>query len=346
MIQPPYGKPWLLYGLLGSSLALNMMMVLDRGPAPAAETPPPATEVLQGDAARPEAPTPPPVDEVTQAPVGVLSPEEQAIADAAVVGAPGEWQVVEAKVQHSLARTFQDALNGSEHADALGAVFARLFMWDLDMRKDLQQGDRVRVAWRVGEDGMVEISAATFRSLKYGRTLTAYRWQAPGDAFPSYWQVDGTEVPFRLQDSPIESYDQITSLLKDRPTHKGMDFKTPVGTPVRTPRAGKVTRTNWNWAGNGNCVEIQFDDGLVAKYLHLSELKATAGSRVQAGQVVALSGNTGRSTAPHLHYQLEKGEQVVDPIDYHGTSRRQLPSEVMPTFLQEVERLTALLQGT
>ena len=66
-------------------------------------------------------------------------------------------------------------------------------------------------------------------------------------------------------DGPLDEYEQITSLLKDRPNHKGMDFKTPVGTPVKAPASGTVTRINWNWHANGDCVELKLADGTLAK---------------------------------------------------------------------------------
>jgi murein DD-endopeptidase MepM/ murein hydrolase activator NlpD len=344
MFQPPYGKPWLLYGLLGGSLALNILMVLDKDDSPVSPSQSVSSaDVVSADVLPDVAPdgsttstesTPEPASALTDAgPVTQGAP------------APGEWRVVEARVKHSLARTFQEAVSG-DHADALSAVYARLFMWDLDMRRDLQQGDKVRVAWRLNEEGKVDVLAASFRSRKFSKTLTAYRWTMPGDNFPSYWRGDGTEASFRLTNGPLRDYEQITSLLKDRPTHEGMDFKTPVGTPTYAPQAGTVTRVNWNWEGNGNCVEVKFADGVVAKFLHLSELKVSAGAHVQPGQVLALTGNTGRSTAPHLHYQVERSGRVLDPVDYHGTDRRTINSAAMPSFLEEVDRLSTLLLGS
>ena len=338
MIQPPLGKPWLLYALLGSSLALNLLMVSDKDtPADAGDPVAEVSDVPSGVAAEATAAAD------AEAGAGLEAPPVDAEVEVTDAVDLGTWQSLEARVEHSLARTFQK--NGGEHADALSAVYARLFMWDIDLRRDLQKGDKVRVLWRLDESGKVEIAAAKLRSRKYGKTLTAYRWQAPGDEYTSYWRSDGVEASLRLKNSPLASYEQITSLLKDRPTHRGMDFKTPVGTPTRTPKAGTVTRVNWNWAANGNCVEVQFDDGTLAKYLHLDELKATAGARVQPGQVVALTGNTGRSTAPHLHYQLDRGKKNIDPIDYHGTERRRLTDEVTATFKVEVERLNAMLNS-
>ncbi len=136
----------------------------------------------------------------------------------------------------------------------------------------------------------------------------------------------------QLQNGPLASYDQVTSLLRDRPKHRGMDFKTPVGTDVRTPKAGSVTRVNWNVAANGDCVEVQYGDGILAKFLHLQSVGVRVGQRVAAGAVIAASGNTGHSTAPHLHYQLDRGERAIDPVDYHGTTRRTLPADAKPAL--------------
>lgn len=334
MFQPPLGKPWLLYVILGSSLALNLVMVLDRPSAPAADVP-----AMTAAAA-------PAVD-------AALAPAAPTDAAAAVAATPAVdaglalategWTVTRGALDQSLARTFQGQVG--EAGDALSSVYARLYVWDLDLRRDLQRDDAVAVAWRAGPDGVPEIAAASLTSRKLNQTLTAYRWQAPGDVHASYWRPDGTEVPLRLKDSPLRDYEQITSLLKDRPTHKGMDFKTPTGTEVVSPRAGVVTRVNWNWAANGNCVEVQFDDGVLAKFLHLSENRVEPGARVGKGAVLALTGNTGRSTAPHLHYQLDQGSRVLDPLDYHGTERRALDANTIATMQRDVAAFDQLLSG-
>lgn len=231
-----------------------------------------------------------------------------------------------------------------ERGDALAAAFNRLVMWDLDVRRDLRAGDEASVAWQeTNDNAQVVIGAASYKSLKFNKSLTAFRFQATGDSMARYWSADGKEVEFRLNNSPIDNYDQVTSLLKDRPTHHGMDFKAPVGTPIKSPWAGVVTKTNWNWGSNGNCIEVEFANGTTGKFLHLSENKVKAGDRVQAGAVIALSGNTGRSTGPHLHYQLEKGGEILDPVKVHGTFRRELPESDRARFTAEVERMSATL---
>lgn len=323
----PYPPPYLLYGFLGLSLAFNMFMVWDREPQVQAV----GVEVAAADVA---AALPNQATLAPAAPTPVLPP-----------AGSETYTLARGEVNQSLARTFQDLVDG-EQADAVAAVYSRLWVWDLDLRRDLRRGDEVALAWKVEPNGDIDIPVAYFRSGKLGTTLKAYRYQAPGDEHPSYWFADGTEVPHRLTGGPIEQYNQITALLKDRPSHKGMDFKTPVGTPIVSPKPGTVTRVNWNWTANGNCVEVRYADGTLAKFLHLDKVNVQAGQHVASGEQLALSGNTGRSTAPHLHYQLEKGDRTVDPLEYHGSSRRSLDPRVMDHFRNEMARLDALLGET
>ena len=227
-----------------------------------------------------------------------------------------------------------------EHGSVLAAHTARVLMWDLDLRRDVNPGDQVAVVWRVTDD--VEVGAVTYAGAASKTTVRAFRFQAPGDPTASYWDENGREVARRLERSPLRSYDQITALLKDRPTHKGMDFKTAVGTPVFAPRTAVVTRANWKTRGNGNCLELRYADGVVAKFLHLSKVEVKPGQNVREGTIVARTGNTGRSTAPHLHYQLSRGATTLDPIAYHGTLRRQLPAASMTAFRAHVKAMEAL----
>lgn len=308
--------------LLALSIALNLYLLATRG-APPPEAPPPIPDA---------------------APAGTTADAAPAAATAADAAPPPAsakdgWRSFRAPVEHSIARTFAPL---GDDGPALAAVYARLFVWDLDMQRDVLKGDEVEVVWRPTDDANYDIAVARYRSGKLGRTLEAFKYHRPGDDWPSWWRADGTEVPHRLKDSPLEKYEQITSLLKDRPTHAGMDFKTPVGTPVHAPRDGRVTQTNWNRTYNGNSIELKLEDGVVAKFLHLDETKVKPGERVKKGQVIGATGNTGRSTAPHLHYQLERGSTIVDPLDYHGTTRRRLPEDAMPAFRAEVERLETL----
>jgi len=325
----PAPAPYLLYGFLGVSLALNTYMVVKVTDDDDRDDP----AVVEVEAAQPQD-----IVEVTEAAIQVADPEPLEVEAPSTDG----WTVVHGTISHSLARTFQKEL-GREEGDVVSAVYSRLFMWDLDLRKDLQKGDEVTVVYRVDEAGDVEMPVAWYKSQKLGRTLKAYAYQAEGDSYSSYWYEDGTEVPLRLVGGPIEDYDQITSLLKDRPTHQGMDFKTDVGSQILAPKAATVTRVNWNWANNGNCVELRFADGTMAKFLHLDKVDVQAGQHVKSGQILARSGNTGKSTAPHLHYELDRAGKTVDPLDYHDTMRRQMPVGSTDGFGQTRNKADALI---
>lgn len=343
---PPAGlpKPHLaVYVLLGVSLVLNIVLIT-RGDGVEAADPiaavPAAAPIVETPASPEAAPSGP-----AEAAFAAQAAAEPDPAAAPAAAAPGEWVTTRRGVQHSIARTFQLALG--EDGPAVAAEFARLFVWDMDMKRDLLRDDAVAAVWRKtgeGEAAEYAIAAARLKSGKKG-DLRAYAYTAPGDRHPSFWRADGREVPARLRNAPIDTYEQVTALLKDRPSHAGMDFKVAVGTPLKSPKGGKVLRTNWNWRYNGNSIEIRFDDGIVAKFLHLSHTGVKPGQRVSAGDVIGKTGNTGRSTAPHLHYQLERGPKVIDPLDYHDTYHRTLPASVLPAFQAEVARLDRLLDA-
>lgn len=279
-----------------------------------------------------------------QAADAAAKPHAAKAAAKAAAAAVDAWTATRARLDSSPARTFQKAI--PNEGDKVSAAWARLFVWDVDLRRQLSNGDEVAALWRIDDQGLPEVAAATLQVGKTGQSFHAYRFVAPGDDFASYWTAEGQEVPRRLVDGPLETYEQITSLLKDRPKHGGIDFKTPVGTEVHAPADGVVTRVNWNWSSNGNCVELRLHDGIIVKLLHLSKNNVAAGASIKKGQIVALTGNTGHSTAPHLHYQLERGGKVIDPIDYHQTTRRQLDEAAMATFARTVAAADAKLAGS
>lgn len=97
--------------------------------------------------------------------------------------------------------------------------------------------------------------------------------------------------------------------------HAGADVGVPIGTTVRASRAGQVITAGWV-GGYGNCVIIDHGDGVTTRYGHLSEVTVSVGQYVDQGQQVALSGNTGRSTGPHLHFEIRINGEPVDPLPY------------------------------
>ncbi|RKE86806.1 M23 family metallopeptidase [Epilithonimonas arachidiradicis] len=94
--------------------------------------------------------------------------------------------------------------------------------------------------------------------------------------------------------------------------HKGLDVAVAYGSPVKAAAAGKVIFSGVR-GGYGNCVMIEHGNGLVTLYGHLSELLVETNDRVKVNQIIAKSGNTGRSTGPHLHYEVHKNNQPINP---------------------------------
>jgi murein DD-endopeptidase len=229
-------------------------------------------------------------------------------------------------------------------------VVNRSLVWWIRVPQDLVKGDTLSVVYETREGQEPLVHAVRFESRKMGKTFETYRFKNTPDGFARYYQADASELEERLVDSPLETYEQITSLLRDGRKHKGVDFKTPVGTPVLATFDGVVVRKNWNFRGNGNSIELQETggQGRTALYLHLSEVPRTlaAGQRIKRGQEIARSGNTGHSFAPHLHYQLMRGDKVVDPFESHKTTRLTMPAADRTAFEKRMAELKALIPAS
>jgi murein DD-endopeptidase MepM/ murein hydrolase activator NlpD len=133
-----------------------------------------------------------------------------------------------------------------------------------------------------------------------------------GTAYGLSWPVaPGTRVssPFGWRTHPILGRGQF---------HTGVDLSVPEGTPVKVVADGVVRRASED-AVNGRVVVVDHGRGVSTAYCHNARLRVVNGMRVKAGDVIAESGNTGRSTGPHLHYQLELGHKPIDPFAFRGS---------------------------
>ena len=99
-------------------------------------------------------------------------------------------------------------------------------------------------------------------------------------------------------------------------SHRGVDFGVDEGTPVKATMSGKVVYAGWNDDGYGNLVIVE-NGPFRTYYGHLSEIPVSVGEEVTAGNIVGLSGNTGNSTGPHVHYEVHKNGTPVNPQYYY-----------------------------
>lgn len=104
---------------------------------------------------------------------------------------------------------------------------------------------------------------------------------------------------------------------KARKMHEGMDFTAPTGTPIYATGDGVIKRADNTASGYGNHIVIQHGYGYETLYGHLSKYNCRAGQRVKRGDIIGYVGSTGRSEAPHLHYEVHKKGKVVNPINFY-----------------------------
>lgn len=109
---------------------------------------------------------------------------------------------------------------------------------------------------------------------------------------------------------------RIDPIYKTVKFHEGMDFSANVGTPVYVTGNGKVTQAGWDGL-YGNSTTIDHGFGYVTRYAHLSKIKVRRGQKVIRGEVIGEVGSTGKSTGPHLHYEVHVKGKVVNPVNYY-----------------------------
>lgn len=104
---------------------------------------------------------------------------------------------------------------------------------------------------------------------------------------------------------------------KIRKFHNGMDFSAKSGTPIYATGDGIVKKADGTVSGFGNHIEINHGYGYMTLYAHLSKYKVRAGQKVKRGDIIGHVGSTGRSEAPHLHYEVHKNGEVVNPLNFY-----------------------------
>lgn len=141
---------------------------------------------------------------------------------------------------------------------------------------------------------------------------------AVGGSVPFYWPLmsDASRLSsnFGWRVDPVRG---------GRAYHAGFDIADKIGTPVVAAAEGVVVFAGWRF-GYGNLVEVKHANGFSTRYGHLHKTIAREGDRVQAGTLVALMGNTGRSTGPHLHFEVRKGDQALNPYPFVKDTRMEV----------------------
>jgi hypothetical protein len=153
---------------------------------------------------------------------------------------------------------------------------------------------------------MASVQAESFT--KIAERITDWRYEM--DHLPAISPVDPS---FKLGDGL--RFRDVHPVLGTGRMHYGQDFNVPYGTKVYATGDGKVVESGWNSGGYGNVVMIDHGNGLQSIYGHLSEIRVPDGMNVKRGDMIGLSGSSGLSSGPHLHYQINKFGQAIRPTD-------------------------------
>jgi murein DD-endopeptidase MepM/ murein hydrolase activator NlpD len=240
--------------------------------------------------------------------------------------------------------------------DELAWALADIFEYRVDMSRDLQEGDgfKALVERSVGPGGVTRVSkvlAATF-SLS-GSDVSAIRFESRS-ASAQYYDADGKSLRAQFLRAPLE-FRRISSTFGNRfhpilgiwKGHKGTDYAASQGTPVRAIGDATVIRAGWA-GGYGNMLELRHRNGFVTRYGHLRGFAGGihAGSHVAIGQTIGFVGTTGRSTGPHLHFEvIVGGVQKDSRLALKSTVGEPIGSDERGAFSARRQQLLASLAG-
>ena len=192
--------------------------------------------------------------------------------------------------------------------------FARIYGFEVDFQRDIRKRDSFQLMYEVFVDDngkIIETGEILFANLKLsGENNTLYFFKSDGDI--GHYDKNGRSSqkalmktpingarlssPFGMRKHPIDGFNKM---------HRGTDFAAPMGTPIMASGNGVVKKAGW-CGGGGNCVKIKHNSTYQTVYAHMSKFASgiRSGVRVKQGQTIGYVGSTGKSTGPHLHYEV------------------------------------------
>ncbi|ADK99352.1 hypothetical protein MMB232_00038 [Brevundimonas subvibrioides] len=259
-----------------------------------------------------------------------------------------ETMVVSANVEGSLTATAQRM--GADAAIRRKAN--QLFGHRFDLDRDIRAADEFTLVFdrSVTENGRtIDTGDLLYAELK---GAVFYRFQRPGAREAEYFDATGKSMRSSMMRTPLDRATRISSsfgfrvhpISGYRKMHQGIDFAAGTGTPVVAPADGVVVEAR-RWGGYGNWLRVRHANGLESGYGHLSRYGSgiRAGQRVSQGQVIAYVGSTGASTGPHLHYELWRNGQRINPGSIRVEDNVQLAGSDLAAFRAEKSRIDRII---
>jgi len=223
----------------------------------------------------------------------------------------------EGRITHSLYKS----ANNLKIPINLIVEFARIYGFQIDFQRDIRKNDSFQIMYEIFEDEngkIFETGNIIFADLVLGeQNNTLYYFKNKKDG--GHYDFNGKSVKKALMKTPINGARLSSSFgMRKHPIdgftkmHRGTDFAAPKGTPIMASGDGVIVRARW-CGGGGNCIKIKHNSTYSTVYAHMSKFASgmKSGRRVKQGQVIGYVGSTGKSTGPHLHYEvIENGKKI------------------------------------
>jgi murein DD-endopeptidase MepM/ murein hydrolase activator NlpD len=232
--------------------------------------------------------------------------------------------------------------------NAVLAELIRLYSWDVDFQRDIRPGDGFELMYEQYSDTQgkpVHNGDVIYASLELsGKHHAIYRHTlANGDV--DYFDEKGQSAKKALMRTPIDGA-RLSSgfgrrkhpVLGYTKMHKGLDFAAPRGTPIYAAGNGTVQHAGRKGA-YGKFVLINHNANYSTAYAHMKRVNTAKGRRVKQGQIIGYVGTTGRSTGPHLHYEIRRSGRQVNPFRVKMPSGRKLKGQELAAFHSTREKI-------
>jgi murein DD-endopeptidase MepM/ murein hydrolase activator NlpD len=230
--------------------------------------------------------------------------------------------------------------------------FTRVFSYDVDFQRQIQASDSFEVFFGAPLSGSSsKRKVLHYAELNYNGITKAYYRFTSDDGQTDYYDESGRSASRSLLKTPISGA-RLTSgfgmrkhpLLGYTKMHAGVDFGAAWGTPIRAAGAGIVSLAGGN-GSYGNTVIVQHTQKYKSLYAHMSRIAQglRPGAHINQGQIIGYVGSTGRSTGPHLHYEVRINDRPVNPTTINATGGKQLAGADLRSFKMLKQRVQAMM---
>ena len=251
---------------------------------------------------------------------------------------------------------YRAAANSNIPDDAL-AEYVRIMGFSVDFQREIRSGDAFELLY---EQQIDQISGEKISTkLHYaglmlsGNQLGFYRFDHDGSRV-GWYDRNGNSAARTLIRTPISGARLSSSYgMRKHPIsgynrmHQGVDFAAPTGTPIIAAGSGVVTKCGW-LGSYGRYIRIRHNSTYDTAYAHMSRIARgiTPGRRVEQGQIIGYVGSSGRSTGPHLHYEILVNNRKVNPLTVSLPTGEKIPAELLADFRSQVELVEAEVLAT